>query len=106
MSETYQCCFCGEIIDAFPPDVGGLLYTIAIDQPARDQTEQQLYCHTLSARATAHVGEALCSRHRWSVLRTRDRRVRQDANLRAALFHCADEGGNQIGIELAAGAHF
>jgi len=40
------------------------------------------------------------------VLRTRDRRVRQDANLRAALFHCADEGGNQIGIELAAGAHF
>ena len=59
MSETYQCCFCGEIIDAFPPDVGGLLYTIAIDQPARDQTEQQLYCHTLCLLERLHTSVKL-----------------------------------------------
>ena len=59
MSETYQCCFCGEIIDAFPPDVGGLLYTIAIDQPARDQTEQQLYCHTRCLLERLHTSVKL-----------------------------------------------
>ena len=42
-----------------PSGRGGLLYTIAIDQPARDQTEQQLYCHTLCLLERLHTSVKL-----------------------------------------------
>ena len=57
MKVAYQCCFCGQGIESRVPDVGGLLYTTAIDRHPDDQQEQQLYCHTrcLSQRLHSSV---------------------------------------------------
>lgn len=54
MATTYQCCFCGAAIEARKPDVGGLLYTTAINGAPEDQQEQQLYCHTKCLRERLH----------------------------------------------------
>lgn len=43
MAITYQCCFCGKMIKSQLPDVGGLLYTTAIDGPAECRNAQQFY---------------------------------------------------------------
>ena len=54
MTERFQCCFCGETIELFPPDVGGLLYTTCIDRPGQAQHSQQLYCHTTCLTERLH----------------------------------------------------
>ena len=59
MAVTYQCCFCGKAIESQLPDVGGLLYTTAIDGPAECQHEQQFYCHTNCLSERLHASAKL-----------------------------------------------
>ena len=54
MNENYQCCFCGQTIEPSFPDVGGLLYTAAVDQTSDRQHDQQLFCHTACLEARLH----------------------------------------------------
>ena len=59
MATIYQCCFCGQAIESRLPDVGGLLYTTAIDGDPECQHEQQFYCHTNCLRERLHVSAKL-----------------------------------------------
>ena len=55
----YQCCFCGQSIENRVPDVGGLLYTTAIDRHSDFQHEQQMFCHTECLRERLHESAKL-----------------------------------------------
>lgn len=59
MAITYECCFCGKAIESRLPDVGGLLYTTAIDRDPECQHEQQFYCHTNCLRERLHASAKL-----------------------------------------------
>jgi hypothetical protein len=59
MGVKYQCCFCGKAIESRLPDVGGLLYTTAIDRDLQFQHGQQFYCHTSCLSERLHVSAKL-----------------------------------------------
>lgn len=44
-ANRYQCCFCGQEIEAKLPDVASLYYTTCVDRPELCQS-QEMFCHT------------------------------------------------------------